>query len=238
VESPRLRVTSRCLRDDFKLDEDRVADDARAYCSVHQALRTFVARREGEPGGGEIAKGMQSLGVVRTLHVGRGRGVTAWDPDNDVCWLLAYEPVHAIGEHRDAYKLFERLDARGELMPTVDDYLALDVVTTEALLDGLATIASDLYFRARSVPGEEAHAEYEDRHAYMVIDLVVEDDGELEEGWLAITFPRDTGLDHGAALDLVSRLLPEEIDWESLRLVDQFRGRPAAFTELVFNWTR
>lgn len=238
MQSPRLRVTARCLRDDFQLDEDLVAEDARGFCSVHQALRTFVTRREGEPAGGEIVKGMQTLGLIRSLHVGRGRAVTVWDPDNDVCWLVGYDAVHALGESRDAYAVFGRLDARGDLMPTLDDYLALDAITTTALMSGLAEVAQDLYYRARAIPGEEAHAEYQDRSAYMVIDLLVIDEDSVEEGWVGITFPRDTGLDQGAALDLVSRLLPEEIDWDSLRLTDNFRGRPAAFTELVFTWVR
>lgn len=237
MTSPHLRVTRRCLEDDLGLDGGYVERDARHYCAQHEALRTFVVKREGGPGVGEPIKDVGKTGSVLSLHVGQGRAATIWDPEADVCWLLAWSPTHATHELRDAYQHFMRLDRRGELMPTVADYEAIDLDAISYIQDGLAAACEGLYDDARSSPGTELSETFENRGALILVDLIVVEEDEMEEGWIAITFPRDTPLTPEVAIDLVARILPRHIPTSELDYADRFGKRPMEQGELIFTWT-
>jgi hypothetical protein len=238
VPSPHLRVTQRCLREDLGLDPAFVQRDARHFCSEHEVLRVFVVKREAAPGTGEPVKDAGPRGSCISLHVGRGRGITIWDEAGDVCWLLAYSGTHATHERRDAYQYFMRLDERDELLPTAEDYEALDESAEAFLIDGLVAASQGLYDDARANPGYEFNETFGSRSSMVVIDLVVEDNEEIEEGWISIGFSRDVPLTPTAALDVISRILPRHIAVESLDFASSFRGRPLRDDELVFTWMR
>jgi hypothetical protein len=238
VHSPHLRVTRRCLAEDLRLDADKyLSRDARAYCAEVEMLRTFVGKREGAPDFGEVIKGVSPAGKVKSLHIGRGRAATIWDPEHDVVWLLAYSETHATHEKRDVYQYFMSLDARDELLPTDADYEELDVLAEAFLLDGLVEDAKGIYLDARADPGVEFNASYGVHEALVVIDLVVEHDGEMEEGWISIGFPRDTPLTPESALDVIARILPGHINVGSLEFASKFWKRDLRPGELVFTWT-
>lgn len=237
MTSPHLRATRRCLEEDLGLEGDLVKRDARHYCAQHGALRAFVVKREGAPGEGEPISDVGKTGSVLSLHVGQGRAATIWDAENDVCWLLAWSPTHATHELRDAYKLFMRLDGREELMPTADDYEAIDLEAISYIQDGLAAACEGIYADARSSPGTEISETFQNRGALILVDVVVVEEDEMEEGWLAITFPRDTPLTPEVALDLVARILPPHIPSSELSFADHFGKRPMVHGELIFTWT-
>lgn len=237
MRSPHLRVTARCLREDLGLDASSYAGrDARYYCAEHEILRVFVTKREGAPAVGEQVKGIEPFGRYISLHHGRWRGLTVWDPAHDVCWLVAFSETHAAHEDRDAYNYFMQLGG-DKLLPTADDYELLEEVSTENLIDGLADRSAGIYEEARANPSIEFNETYEGGSALVLIDMMVIDDGTWEEGWIAITFPRDTPLNEYTALDLVSKILPKTIVADTLELSPKFGSRLARHDELVFSWT-
>ena len=128
------------------------------------------------------------------------------------------------------------LGSRDELLPTADDYESLDEVTSESIIDGLAIVGSELYRQAREAPGTEVNKSYQGGHALIVIDLMIIEGDEYEEGWLSITFPKETALSEYTALDLISRLLPSDIVAGTLHLATTFGGRVPRHDELVFTW--
>lgn len=199
-------------------------------------LRAFVNKREGAPGTGEPIQGLEPHGAYLSLHHNRWRAVTLWDADNDVCWLLAFSATHASGELRDAYRYFEALYRRDELLPTADDYELLEEITPANFIDGIAALGADLYRSARENPGTVYGDTYGGGSSDVVIELEVMDDGELEEGWIAIGFPFDTPLNEHTALDVVARILPPDIMVRGLELASSFGGRPLRHDELVFKW--
>ncbi|KQR51201.1 hypothetical protein ASF88_18630 [Leifsonia sp. Leaf336] len=58
----------------------------------------------------------------------------------------------------------------------------------------------------------------------MVIDMVILEDGSLEEGWISVGFPFDTPLNQYTALDVIARILPPDIMVRGLELASTFGG--------------
>ncbi|UOW00899.1 hypothetical protein [Agrococcus sp. SCSIO52902] len=241
--SPRLRVTRRCLKDDLGLDEALAERDARAYCDRHEAIRRFTIKRAGAPGEGENMLNVRPYGHVKTIHFGQARGLTIFDPATDTCWLLAYDATHAVGERRDGYARFEQLDARGELLPTANDYELLESLSSVVLLDAIRSEGRGLYAEARANAGDEVCRTFEfgdqgDAQVMAVIDLVVIEREESEQGWMSVVVPPETPLSHEQLLDVVAELIPSDIDETTLELAGDFNGRVPSRNELVFTWTK
>ena len=234
--SPHLRVTARCLRDDLLLSDEDSGRDARSFRARHDVLRAFVNKREGAPAEGEPIQGLEPHGAYLSLHHSRWRGVTRWDASNDVCWLLAFSPTHASGELRDAYNYFQSLHRRDELLPTADDYELLEDITPANFIDGIAAVGADLYRDARSNPRTVFTETYGGGSADVVVDVLVMEDGALEEGWIAVGFPFDTPLNEYTALDVVAHILPRDIMVVGLERAAYFAERPLRHDELVFKW--
>ena len=225
------------MTDDLNLSASYAERDARYYCNEHEALRFFVTKREGAPSIGEPVRDVGKPGQVLSLHVGPGRGATTWDEAEDVCWLLAYSPTHATHEERDVYKYLQHLDGRDELLPTADDYEALNELSEVSVLDGLTAASANMYELARANPGVEQNSSYGLRDALMVMDLVTEATASIEQGWLAVTFPRDTPLLVDAAADLLSRILPADLPIESIQQTSSYHGKPARWDQVVMTWS-
>lgn len=235
--SPHLRTTRRCAVEDLGLDYVRAARDARYYCADHEVLRTFVVRREGAPGIGEPISGIEPRGSVTSLHIRRGRGATRWDAAEDVCWLLAYSPTHASGEMRDAYEYFLHLYGRRDLLPTADDYESLWEISSEALLDELAELGNALLGDARAAPHTEINGTCDTGSMMVLIDLMVIDDQECEEGWVAFAFSEDTSLTRSQVFDLLEAMLPENVDLETVQASALFGRREVQWNEIAYTWT-
>jgi hypothetical protein len=118
----RLSVTERCSREDLGIGADW--HDA---LGSNPVLDAFVQRRSQLPEGQErIANLVGEIAApVFSLHVGRDRAATWYDEEEEVVWLLAVASEHD-------YDHFRRLATADRLLPTVDDYEALDAPTPTA----------------------------------------------------------------------------------------------------------
>ncbi|RZU30547.1 hypothetical protein [Blastococcus saxobsidens] len=205
-------------------------------------VRAFVDRRAQAPDGGEPIQALRPRGAFRSLHVGRPRGATLWDPDFDTCWLVAYGEYHADGDRKDVYNYFAGLQDDGLLTPTADDYEKLQTITPEELIRSLRRMAPELLQKARAVNGQEIRQDFVAAHdavgtATITVDLVFETDGSLEEGWVGITMPPNITWPPGGALALVAALMPPEVASEDIQFSETVGRRPTAPGELAFSWS-
>lgn len=122
-------------------------------------------------------------------------------------------------------------------MPTAGDYEAIDVEAISYIADGLASACAGLYEDARADPGREMSETFQNRGALILVDVIIVDEDEMEEGWVAITYPRDTPLSPEIALDLCARILPVHIPVEELSFATHFGRRPMEPGELIFTWS-
>lgn len=208
----------------------------------HEAIRVFVGKRSHAPGEGENVLNVQPYGHIKSLHVGKGRAATIYDDAQDVCWLLAFSETHAVGERRDAYAHFERLDSRGELLPSDSDYAALGTVTEAQLMDELRAHGSEMFTTAKGSPGEEVSASFtlddgQDASVTVAIELVVEESESAEQGWMSFVLPYTSPLGPAQLLDLVADLVPSHVETESIEMAGEVKGRPVAHNELAFSWS-
>lgn len=162
--------------------------------------------------------------------------MTTWDEDNDVCWMVAYGATHASGEDRDCYNYFESLSGRGELAPTADDYEGLWEVSAEAVLDVLPDLGRELYAEAKARPGEEASRSFADGKAFMMVDIVVFDTGNGEEGAILLTVPQTIPHGFDVIVDYLARLLPPHVDLDTIEQAARFGGRLCRYDELAWTW--
>lgn len=196
-----------------------------------------MIKRESAPDVGEQVKGISPYGSYLSLHVGRGRGVTLWDSNEDVCWLLAYSGTHASGEGRDCYRYFMSLGERNELLPTPDDYELLWDVSAETVLEALTFIGRDLYAEARQNPGVEANRSYQDADALMLLDLLVIEQDECEQGWVCISLPADITVGSDVIADYLARLIPSHVDPSMIEPSSHVGNRLCRYDEIAWTWT-
>ncbi|WP_284255027.1 hypothetical protein [Pseudolysinimonas kribbensis] len=168
--------------------------------------------------------------------------MTIFDADKNVCWLIGYGPTHAKGEDRDVFNDFERLDGRGELLPTADDYELLETLSTAAQIDALTELGLALYEEARSEPGVEVNRtlglkDGKEGSMLIVVDLEVFDDGEAEQGWIVFTIPPQTGIGEEQLYDVLGAILPANMDGDSLTMVAKVGDRAINYNELAWTWS-
>lgn len=184
-----------------------------------------------------MVKDVRPLGRVKSLHVGRGRAVTLWDEVNDVCWLMAFSATHATHERRDVYQYVQRLDDRDELLPTADDYEMLSELPDVDFLAEIAAASEGLYEEARTHPGKEVTRPFGDGDVLMVIDLMVETEGDYEQGWYSVTFPATTPLEVEDVHDILAQLLPSNVDLTTLEVSADFNGEALMPFQVVWSWS-
>jgi len=206
-------------------------------------MRVFIGKRSVAPGEGENVLHVTPYGHIKSLHVGQGRAATIYDDEYDVCWLLAYSATHAVGERRDAFKHFEWLDGRDELLPAAEDYAALEVVTAASLMDSLSERGSELLTTARTRPGENVTDSFSlvdgsDASITVAVELIVETTAEAEQGWMAFLLPHTAPLGTDQLLDLVADMLPSDIDPDAVSFAPDMNGQPVNFSEVAFTWER
>lgn len=238
----RLRITQRCARDDLGLEEHDQTRDAVYIAVCHEAIRVFVGKRSNAPGDGENVLHVCPYGHIKSLHIGQGRGATIYDDEVDVCWLLAYSETHATGERRDAYAFFERLDSRGELLPSDIDYATLGTVTEAKLMDELRVRSGNMYDIAREQSGKEVSETFvlddgQDASITVAIELMVEETESAEQGWMSFVLPYDSPLGLTQLLDLVADLIPPHVNSDTVELAGDIGGRSIAHNELAFTWS-
>jgi predicted double-glycine peptidase len=113
-----LRVTQRCLAEDFGLPADALKQSTlEEVAGSIPAIAAFCEKRSQNPEGLEKVQPLTSNVVVYTLHAGEIRGATWHDRRAGTVWLLAAR-FHRSGKKDDAYPYFKELDAGGRLLPS------------------------------------------------------------------------------------------------------------------------
>jgi hypothetical protein len=151
-----LRITHRCLVEDlgFRSDDlERPLDELAATDSdAGKFIRTFIDKRGPDPVDEdsieELATGRIPMHPLRRGE--RIRGLTWYDRDANVVWLVAAHFGHQSGERSDSYAYFRSL-RREQLLPEELDYLLFReqqaVHAADAILDlidpGLRSALSD-----------------------------------------------------------------------------------------------
>lgn len=238
----RYRATQRCVRDDLGLDEAHAAREVERYCAEHDALRSFLSKRRHDPAEGENVLDVNPYGHVKSLHVGKARAATIYDPALDVCWLLAFNETHATGERRDAYNHFVRLSDRDELLPSTGDISALSTVTPANVIDTLRAHGEHLYDAAIAADGVEvcesiALDNGQDASIVVSIEVVVDRQESAEQGWIAFVLPHDAPVTNELLLDLIADLIPDHVDPDTVDFAATVNSRPVRYNELAFTWS-
>lgn len=220
-------------------------EDARRFQKPPAAVQRLVTMRGAEPAMGKAMDGIVPRGLIKSLRVGEGRGATTWDEEAGVCWLLAYNGFHQNGHKNDCYKVFLRLHADDELLPSEADYVAFfessdaddedyEGVFHLGLLEELSAISKGLLQDARANPGTESVRTFRvNGEQIMCIDAIVEADGQAEEGWMGLRLPDNEFLADADLYEMVAGLLPEDVlpTFET-----QFRDRDRMPGEIVLRW--
>jgi hypothetical protein len=183
-----LRLTRGALAD-LGLDDRALAGRrAEELIDRHPVIAAFVERRGQDPDGQETIQLPESRAIVYSLHAGRWRALTWWEPDLGVVWLLG-AGYHRSGERSDAYAVLKRRDRADELFPTEQDYVDLEPDPAD-YVQAVAQDAPALVSRARQAPGEEVRGDLAGVLDVSVIAVVVEDAGQrLEEIWVGFSMP-------------------------------------------------
>ncbi len=188
-----FRLTRRAL-DDLDLDVDTHARrPASDFVEAHDVVRAFVDQRSQDSKGQEWTKLPVTSAPAYNLHHGRYRGLTWHDEDNDVVWLLGVG-WHESGRRDDAYAVLKRRDEAGDLMPTEQDYLDVEMTLEEArsFVVQVSEQAPALIAQARERPGAEVRGVIAGRLGVGVqVEVVVipSEDETLEETWIGFGMP-------------------------------------------------
>lgn len=206
-----LRITERALKD-LDLSADLLGRNVEELVDEHPVIKAFAERRAQTPIGQEAIQLPKSRQVVYSLHSGRFRGLTWFDDDDDVCWLLG-AGFHESGSRDDAYTVLKRRDGDGDLLPTENDYLALyrwreslGVSNVRDLVAVLAELGPSLLADARAKPGRRLKTVIEEA---IEVEVLVEElfDGASTLRQYTVTFlmpPRRPGV------------LPSGTSWQTM----------------------
>jgi len=122
-----LRITRRCLVEDLGFspnDLERPLDELAATDSdPGKFIRTFIEKRGPDPVDEDSIEGL-ATGRIPMHPLRRGeriRGLTWYDRETNVVWLVAAHFAHRSGERSDSYVYFRALAAT-QLLPDEHDY--------------------------------------------------------------------------------------------------------------------
>jgi hypothetical protein len=149
-----LRITSRCLDEDFGLDS---ATTPIGDLLSQPIVKALIKDRATDPDGGKSVGPEAGRLTIRRLAYGNDhRGATWWDRDEKVVWLCAYHGKHRSGQADDPFKgLFPDLIASARLRPVKADYERLFEERDERFVDLVPEHAQELLAQARDEPGVE-----------------------------------------------------------------------------------
>ena len=238
-----LRVTRRTLEKDLGLTADLLAQPVERFTEEHPILLAFHQMRSQNPEGQETTQLPKSKQVVYNLHAGRYRGLTWFDEDDDVCWLLG-AGFHQSGSRSDAYIVLRNTDEAGDLLPTETDYRALyqwrrnsGASELDDLVRLVAQEGPELLSAAMSSPGARIGRILGDA---LEVEILVEE--TFDEGVVlrqyTVTFvmpPHRPGiLPSGSAwqLPLIFAFLPHTAEIGDLEWQTDARGETVVFIEV------
>jgi hypothetical protein len=205
-----LRVTQRCLTDDF----GNPADTPITKLLGKEIIKALIKDRATTPTGGKTVGPAAGTDTYYRLAYGDDhRGATWWDSANKVVWLCAYNSRHRSGDPDDAFTdLFPRLITDKAMKPNADDYERLLEERDEWFDDHVLPDAQELLAEARADPGKE-HQRTIGGEA--PVGCLVEVVSTLEETYIAL-FPLD--LDVQQLIKILVAFFPDSRfeDWESV----------------------
>jgi hypothetical protein len=127
-----LRVAERCLIEDLGFrdrDAERgLADLAAGDTDGAHLLRSFLDKRDASPEAADedvmnrLATGTPAMYILR--RGARQRGLTWFDAEAGIVWLVAAHHAHRSGESDDSYAYFRGL-SRADVLPSREDMKAM-----------------------------------------------------------------------------------------------------------------
>jgi hypothetical protein len=207
---------------------------------AHPLLAAFVRQRGHAPDVGEATRGLTTRLTTRNLHAGRSRGITWFDRDHGICWLLGGGDAHSAGQRDDIYRTLVALDARGLLFPTERDYLDVEeaLEPSPGLIAELRDGRDNLLEQARDEPGKEIRRKFgkDVLGVGVLVEVLVANDGDAEMVWIGFAFLEHRAVLGASVAELVPALLPPEADFSQLSFPRSFPHRPRMPGEYVFRW--
>jgi hypothetical protein len=203
-----LRLTRQALAD-LDLDPALRGRSAWELIDHHQVIRAFVERRSQQPEGQQTTQLPASRrAVVFNLHVGRWRGLTWHDQDEDVVWLLGVGE-HRSGDHNDAYAVLKRRDLADNLLPDEDDYADLDP-EPRTFVQALADVATALVEQALATPGQPVSNDLSGILQVRILAQPIKGTNDGVEVWIGFQMPpqRPNALPPAWAATAVAAFLP------------------------------
>jgi hypothetical protein len=211
--------------DDLDLSVDELAQQ-------NSVVASFQEKRSQDPEGVEKVQPLTSNVVVHTLHAGEDRGATWFDKKAGVVWLLA-AGFHRSGKRDDAYPYFKGLDAKGELLPTREDYEALVRSQTRNLAALLIEEIPPIRDEALRHPGGIVEGVLGGR-----VDVrVASEDDDPPMLTVAISQrlrPGETALPAGWQLVIAAGFLPNTTPPENLAFADDLAGHELRDDEIAY----
>jgi hypothetical protein len=177
-----------------------------ATTTLERSLPSHLGRRSGGCRGATIIEGRP--------------GTT---PDDKVVWLLAYG-LHRSGEPEDAFPYFKQLDLEGRLLPTLDDYAALEKDRGRRFVEQVMRVVPRLMEQAKEQPEAEQSASIGGSTQIGVAMEVVE---TLEEVYLRVS-PLNL---RPAWLEIILAAVFGDRPWV---VTDRFPNREPSVEELRF----
>lgn len=215
-----LRLTRRCLEEDLGRSPDTNFGDLLGV----EIIKAFIARRrERHDNTREVAPLTSGKTVWRLSRGHDHRGATWYDPDDKVVWLLAYG-LHRSGEPEDAFPYFKQLDLEGRLLPTLDDYAALEKDRGRRFVEQVMRVVPRLMEQAKEQPEAEQSTSIGGSAQIGVAMDVVE---TLEEVYLRVS-PLNL---RPAWLEIILAAVFGDRPWE---VTDRFPNREPSVEELRF----
>jgi hypothetical protein len=181
-----LRITRRCRK--AELGGAYKDLDLLELAQHHVVIRKFIELRGRAPAEGqETFRQAVSRTDIFTLHAGQMRGLTWYDREYRVVWLLGFA-THRSGDHSDAYSVLAELDGRGRLLPDADDYEDLLREWDEREIPAMVARMRALRVQARAQP-EKTHSIYvrEGVRVSLYVVQASDSDGAIEEFHLAVS---------------------------------------------------
>lgn len=198
-------------------------------------LIAFVRERSQQPEGQEWTQDLpHNYKKVYNLHAGEDRGVTWWDRDRDIVWLLSAD-FHRSGSRDDFYPAMVALDADHSLMPDAQDFLDADPDPTEEYLRELEEAGRQLLQQGRDQPAYEHSTLVAGRMTLGIyIEVIVIEQDSAEEVWIRV---RATPDHHGTDVvqDILDVVIPEAQP-EHIDFPQDHPGRRLESGERIIRW--
>jgi len=174
------------------MDESLGDQPAEQLVDGHPMIKAFVERRSQSPVGVEVTYLPVTKATVYNLHSSTARGLTWYDEEDGVVWLLGVA-WHQGSSDSDAYDVLKARDKAGWLLPTERDYEGLEPSATP-FVEACAHELPPLLAQATATPGHQVRKVIGAAlNVGLLVEVVVVEADELVETWVSIALPPEAG---------------------------------------------